>query len=99
MILEHAIFPIKEGQSKEFEMAFGRARLFIEQAAGFQRLEMRPCIERADSYLLLVWWDSVESHMKGFRESPAFIEWRGILGPFFAAPPEVHHYDAPLWEN
>ena len=96
MILEHAIFPIKEGQSKDFEIAFAKARKYIEGAAGFQGLEMRPCIERADSYLLLVWWISVEAHMKGFRESPAFIEWRTLLGPYFAAPPEVHHYGAVL---
>ncbi len=96
MILEHAIFPIKEGQSKAIEEAFAQARKFIEAAEGFQKLEMRACIERADSYLLLVWWTSVEAHMKGFRESQAFIEWRTLLGPYFAAPPEVHHYSAAL---
>ena len=96
MILEHAIFAIREGQSKDFEIAFAKARKYIEGATGFQGLEMRPCIERADSYLLLVWWISVEAHMHGFRESPAFIEWRTLLGPYFAAPPEVHHYAAPL---
>ena len=96
MILEHAIFPIKEGQSKDFEIAIAKARKYIEGAAGFQGLEMRPCIERADSYLLLVWWTSVEAHMKGFREAPAFIEWRTLLGPYFAAPPEVHHYATVL---
>jgi heme-degrading monooxygenase HmoA len=96
MILEHAIFPIKEGQSKDFEAAFAQARKFIEASPGFQKLEMRACIERADSYLLLVWWDSVEAHMKGFRESQGFIEWRALLGPYFAAPPEVHHYASPL---
>jgi heme-degrading monooxygenase HmoA len=96
MILEHAIFPIKEGQSAAFEAAFAKARKFIEGANGFQKLEMRVCIERVDSYLLLVWWTSVEAHMHGFRESQAFIEWRSLLGEFFAAPPEVHHYAAPL---
>ena len=96
MILEHAIFPIKEGQSKAFEAAFAQARKFIESAPGCRKVEMRACIERADSYLLLVLWDSVEAHTKGFRESPAFIQWRALLGPLFAAPPEVHHYAEPL---
>jgi heme-degrading monooxygenase HmoA len=96
MILEHALIPVKSGQSKEFEAAFVKARKFIEAAEGFQKLEMRGCIERADNYLLLVWWTSVDAHMKGFRGSDAFLQWRGMLGPFFAAPPEVHHYQAPL---
>ena len=96
MILEHALIPIKSGQSKEFEVAFANARKYIEAAEGFQKLEMRACIERVDNYLLLVWWTDVDAHMKGFRESDAFLQWRGLLGPFFAAPPEVHHYQAPL---
>ena len=96
MILEHAIFPIKEGQSKEFEIAFAKARKYIEGAAGFQGLEMRPCIERADSYLLLVWWISVEAHMKGFRDRRPLSNGARCSGPYFAAPPEVHHYAAVL---
>jgi heme-degrading monooxygenase HmoA len=96
VILEHALFAIKPGQSQAFEAAFAQARKFIEAAKGFQKLEMRACIERADNYLLLVWWTSVDAHMKGFRESDGFVQWRALLGPFFAASPEVHHYAAPL---
>jgi heme-degrading monooxygenase HmoA len=96
MILEHAIFSVREGESKAFEAAFARARKYLESAQGCITVEMRSCIERADNYLLLVLWDSLESHTKGFRESQAFVEWRAILGPLFAAPPEVHHYNVPL---
>jgi hypothetical protein len=28
----------------------------------------------------------------GFRQSPAFAEWRAIVGPFFAVPPTVEHF-------
>ena len=40
---------------------------------------MRRGIENPDSFILLVQWDSVDDHMKGFRESPAFTEWRALL--------------------
>jgi heme-degrading monooxygenase HmoA len=96
MILEHALFAIKEGQGKDFEGAFVLARTFLESAEGCRKAEMRACIERDDSYLLLVWWDSLEAHTKGFRESQNFVEWRAILGPYFAAPPQVHHYEMPI---
>ena len=96
MILEHALFPIKAGQSDAFEAAFAEARKFLEAAKGFQKLEMRACVELADTYLLLVWWTSIEAHTKGFRESDAFTQWRALVAPFFAAPPQVHHYQAPL---
>jgi hypothetical protein len=29
----------------------------------------------------------------GFRQSPAFADWRAIVGPFFAAPPVVEHFE------
>ena len=96
MILERAIFAIKPGTAREFAAAFAKARPHIEGAKGFRKLEMRPGIETPDSYLLLVWWDTVEDHMKGFRESEAFAEWRKHLGPFFAGPPAVEHYGETL---
>ncbi len=39
--------------------------------------------------------DSLEDHTVGFRNSQAFADWRALVGPFFAAPPEVEH-GAPL---
>ena len=29
----------------------------------------------------------------GFRQSPAFADWRAIVGPFFASPPVVEHFE------
>jgi heme-degrading monooxygenase HmoA len=96
MILERAIFAIKPGSAREFAAAFAKARPHIEAAQGFRRLEMCQGIESPDSFILLVWWNAVEDHMKGFRESEAFVEWRKHLGPFFAAPPSVEHYEETL---
>jgi hypothetical protein len=31
--------------------------------------------------------------MIGFRESPAFQQWRATAGPFFIEPPMVLHHD------
>ncbi len=96
MILESAIFPIKPGTAREFEAAYAKARKLIEAAKGCRKAEMRRGIETPDSFILLVEWDSVDDHMKGFRESPAFTEWRALLGPHFASPPAMEHYGAPL---
>jgi hypothetical protein len=40
-------------------------------------------------------WDSLDAHVVGFRESDAFSAWRALIGPFFASPPEVVHYQLP----
>jgi heme-degrading monooxygenase HmoA len=96
MILEHAVLNIRKGQSREFEAALAKARPLIEATEGFQRMEIRPCVETGDRYLLLVWWSSVEAHTVGFRQSPRFEEWRAALHPFYEPFPTVQHYGAPL---
>jgi heme-degrading monooxygenase HmoA len=96
LIIERALLAIKPGQTQAFEAAFAQARPFIESAKGFRRLEMRRGMEAPDSYLLLVWWEDLDAHMKGFRESESFKAWRAILSPHFAAPPAVEHYAAAL---
>ena len=48
-------------------------------------------IESSDRFVLLVEWDSVEAHEQNFRATERFGQWRGAIGPFFAAPPHVEH--------
>ena len=94
-ILERAFFPIKPGTAADFAAAFSKARGFLEATPGFQKLEMRQGIEVPDSFILLVWWDSVEAH-NVFRQSPGIQEWRALLGPFFAGTPQMEHYGETL---
>ena len=96
MILERALISVKPGQAEAFKQAFAKARPHIEGSKGYRKVEMRQGIEHPDDFLLLVWWDTLEDHNIGFRESPAFTEWRAILGPLFAAPPAVVHHHEPL---
>lgn len=96
MILERALITVKPGQAEAFKQAFAKARPHIAGAKGCNKVEMRQGIEHPDDFLLLVWWETLEDHNVGFRESPAFTEWRAILGPLFAAPPAVVHHAEPL---
>lgn len=96
MIVEHAVLNIRKGQSGEFETALKRARALIEATEGFHRMEVRPCIETKDRFLLLVWWSTVEAHTQGFRGSPRYDEWRNALHPFFEPFPTVQHYGEPV---
>ncbi len=92
MILETAIFTVRPGEADIFREAFARGRRFIESAPGFQRLEMRQGIEAPDSFILVVWWETLEHHTQIFKQSDNFNQWRAIVGHLFAAPPVVHHY-------
>ncbi len=94
MVLEVAVLQVRPGESAAFEAAFREAREIIASADGYQRHELRRCVEAADRYLLLVWWDTLESHTEGFRGSPAYERWRALLHHFYDPFPEVGHYVA-----
>ncbi len=94
-VLEVAVLDIRAGGSAEFEKSFGEAQSILAAAPGHRRHELHRCAERADRYLLLVWWDSLESHTEGFRGSPAYREWKAALHHFYDPFPTVEHY-APL---
>jgi heme-degrading monooxygenase HmoA len=92
MILEAAVITVAPAHKREFEAAFTEARALISAMPGFISHQLQRGIETDGRYLLLVQWQSVEHHMVGFRESPQFLRWRALLGPFFAAAPAVEHY-------
>jgi heme-degrading monooxygenase HmoA len=96
LILERAIFAVKPGEEQQFEAAMEQAKDVISQSGGFRSFRLQRGIEQPSSYLLLIEWDSVEDHMQGFRESELFVRWRELIGPYFAAAPEVEHYHAAV---
>ena len=94
MILEHVDIRIHPGQQAAFDEAIQRGvNTVIAHAKGFQGFKVNKGIESPERYLLMIFWDSVDDHMVHFRQSPAFAEWRAIVGTFFAAPPVMEHFN------
>ena len=94
MILAHADIRIDPAQAADFEAAILRgASTAIAQAKGFQGFKVNRSIESPGRYILNIYWDTLEDHTVGFRQSPAFAEWRSIVGPFFLQPPVVEHLE------
>ena len=94
MVLEVAILNVRPGESSAFEASFREAQQILEKSRGYQRHELRRCVEAADRYLLLVWWDSLASHVEGFRASPDYSRWSALLHRFYDPFPTVEHYVA-----
>ena len=93
MILEVADLRIVPERAAEFEQAAVRGvTLHIAPCKGFQSYQFQRCIETPGRFLLLIQWDSLEDHTIGFRNSPAFTEWRALVWPFFAQPPYTEHF-------
>lgn len=94
MILEIADIRIQPGQQAAFEEAIQRGiATVIQNARGFHSAKINRGIESPERYVLQILWGTLEDHVVGFRESPLFAQWRGIVGPFFAAPPQVEHFE------
>ena len=92
MIQEVAAIQVQPGKEAEFEAAIATAYPLLTQTEGYCSHTLRRCMEEGDRYLLQIQWETLEAHTVKFRESESFTTWRSIIGPFFAAPPEVMHY-------
>jgi heme-degrading monooxygenase HmoA len=93
MILEIADITIASGKQSEFDAAIQRGlTTVVSRAKGFRGYKVNKSVETPERYVLMIYWDTLEDHTKGFREGPLFPEWRAIVGPFFAKPPHVEHF-------
>ena len=93
MILEAVVLPVIRARMSAFEEAFAEARAIIESTPGFVSLELHRGVEQPSDYLLLVRWETLEAHTIGFRQSPAYARWAGLLHRFYEPFPEVRHYE------
>ena len=94
MILEIADIRIHPGQNAAFEQAIeqGIAQV-ISHAKGFEGFKVNKGIENPERYVLQIFWTTLENHTIDFRQSAAFPALRAIVGPFFAIPPVVEHFE------
>jgi len=92
MILESARLTVRPGQDAAFTQALIQARPLISASPGFVEIEVRPCLEQAGCYLLLVWWETLEDHTAGFRNSDRYLQWKALLHSFYDPFPVVEHF-------
>ena len=93
MILELVDIRIHPGQQAVFDEAIQRGvETVLSKAKGYQGYTVNKGIENPERYVLQIFWTTLENHTVDFRESPAFANWRAIVGPLFAGPPVVEHF-------
>ncbi|WP_199035790.1 antibiotic biosynthesis monooxygenase family protein [Glycomyces salinus] len=93
MVLEVAEISVTPGREAEFAAAYRQARELVAVSPGLRSIRMTQGIETPSRFVLLIEWDSVEAHDQGFRQTDRFGKWREAIGPFFAKPPHVEHFD------
>ncbi len=80
VILEFALIAVRPGSEAEFEKVFPAAEKVITASPGYLSHELRRSIETPNRFALLVQWRTLEDHTVGFRGSPAFAQWRALIG-------------------
>ena len=93
MILEMADIRIRSGAQAAFDAAIQLGvETVIAKAIGFRGYKVNRGVESPDRYVLMILWDTLENHTVDFRNSSAFGQWRAIVGPYFAVPPQIEHF-------
>ena len=90
MVLEVALIDVVDAAG--FTAAYRGARSLVADAEGCRSVRMTGGVETPTRFVLLVEWDSVESHEQNFRQTDRFTQWRAAIGPHFVGPPQVEHF-------
>ena len=96
MILEIAQIDVKPGMENDFEAGVKAAAPVFKRAKGCKGMTLQRSHEKPARYRLFVQWETLENHTVDFRGSENFAEWRGLVGQYFASPPEVEHTETVL---
>ena len=93
MVLEIALIDVHPGEEESFAAAYRMGHEILSTTSGCNGVRMTQSIETPTRFVLLVEWDSVEAHEQNFRATDRFSTWRGYVGPFFAVPPHIEHFN------
>lgn len=93
MVLEVGLIDVTDGQQEQFIKAYRTAVEHLRTTSGCHSVRMTQGIESPTRFVLLVEWDSVAAHEENFRGTDRFTNWRTLIGPYFAKPPHVEHFD------
>jgi heme-degrading monooxygenase HmoA len=92
MVLEVALIDVRPGSEQAFAASYAVGRQILAATDGCRSVRMTQGVESPTRFVLLVEWDSVEAHENNFRQTERFAEWRALIGPHFANPPQVEHF-------
>jgi heme-degrading monooxygenase HmoA len=93
MVIEIALLKAKVGAVDQLRDGLQAARPVIARAMGYRGSVFFQGIESPESFILQVQWDTLEAHMRDFRQSPLLAEWRSHFYHLLDGTPTVTHYE------
>ena len=92
MVIEIIRYTIDDGQENAFEEAYGQARKYLEDSPHCLSYQTTRCVEEPNRYIVRIEWDSMDGHLKGFRQGPEFRQFFALVRPYFNSIDEMQHY-------
>ena len=89
MILEPAVLNVITEKTAEFETCFEMAQEITAARPRYLGHQLHQNLEVSNQYVLLVQWEKQEDHTVGFKESPAYQEWKKLFYHFYSPFPVV----------
>lgn len=93
MVTEIADFRVLAESQEQFADAVREGLKYVSDTPGFRKARLTRSAETPTRFVLMVEWDTIESHTVGFRESENFPRWRAVVGPYFDGAPNVEHFN------
>lgn len=95
-VLESVTIHVRRGGEQEFEASAKEATALLRSSRGCLGTELRRGLELPSTYLLLVWWSSLDDHLVGFRQGPLYEHFRALMSPHYEAAPDLYHFSDPV---
>jgi quinol monooxygenase YgiN len=93
MTIEVIRYKVPAANARGFEQAYHQAEPILRESRHCLGYQLLRGIEEPENWILLLHWDSVEGHEKGFRKEPGFAEFFRLVQPFFEQIQEMKHYE------
>jgi quinol monooxygenase YgiN len=93
MFVERAEIPVAAGKEEAFAAAMASTgTALLAGAKGCSSARLGRGVENPGKFILLLEWDSVESHV-AFTATPEFDQFKALAGPYFAGAPSMEHFE------
>lgn len=92
MIVEYIRYTVPQDRAAEFLAAYAEAAPTLEADPHCLAYEVTQGTEDPTHFVVRIQWDSVEGHLAGFRNSPAFGTFFAAVRPFVDQIEEMSHF-------
>lgn len=92
MVIQVVRYTVPPGQELPFEEAYRQASKPLVRSSHCLGYSLTRAVKERNRYLLMVYWDTPDGHLIGFRQSPEFLEYTRRIAPYVDGVEEDEHY-------